>query len=273
MCKKCNIEKEIIEFYKQRNKCKKCIKDEKYIYDKERYLNNSEIIKEKSKQFRLDNIDYYKNYNSKYRIDNIDKIKEYQIQYYLDNIEDFKEYQNEYYKENTQKIKDMSKKYRIDNIEYYKEYQRLYKINNIDKIKEYQIQYYIKNNDIINFNRRVRVKKRKNSDPLYKLICNIRSSISNGFRDIGLKKKSKTEEILGCTFEEFKIYIESKFYTWMQWNNHGLYNNELNYGWDLDHIIPLSSAKTEEEIISLNHYLNFQPLCSKVNRYIKMDII
>ena len=37
-----------------------------------------------------------------------------------------------------------------------------------------------------------------------------------------------------------------------------------------DHIIPLSSDKTEEELVRLNHYTNLQPLCSYVNRYIKI---
>jgi hypothetical protein len=34
-----------------------------------------------------------------------------------------------------------------------------------------------------------------------------------------------------------------------------------NHGeWHLDHIIPISSAETEEDIMLLNHYTNFQPL-------------
>lgn len=37
----------------------------------------------------------------------------------------------------------------------------------------------------------------------------------------------------------------------MNWDNYGLYNGELNYGWDIDHIIPLSSINTEEGIILL----------------------
>ena len=48
---------------------------------------------------------------------------------------------------------------------------------------------------------------------------------------------------------------------------------ELNHGWDIDHIIPVSTAKTEEDIIKLNHYTNLQPLCSYINRYVKKDII
>lgn len=55
----------------------------------------------------------------------------------------------------------------------------------------------------------------------------------------------------------------------MNWNNRGLYNGKLNYGWDIDHIVPISTAKTEEELLKLNHYSNLQPLCSYTNRILK----
>lgn len=56
----------------------------------------------------------------------------------------------------------------------------------------------------------------------------------------------------------------------MNWDNYGKYKkNEFNYGWDIDHKIPLSTANTIEEIIKLNHYTNLKPLCSKINRDIK----
>jgi len=57
----------------------------------------------------------------------------------------------------------------------------------------------------------------------------------------------------------------------MNWDNRGLYNGEFNYGWDIDHIVPLSTATTEEELIKLCHYTNTQPLCSKINRDIKKN--
>jgi hypothetical protein len=40
---------------------------------------------------------------------------------------------------------------------------------------------------------------------------------------------------------------------------------------DIDHIIPISSVNSENDVIRLNHYTNLQPLCSKVNRDIKID--
>jgi hypothetical protein len=59
----------------------------------------------------------------------------------------------------------------------------------------------------------------------------------------------------------------------MNWDNYGLYNGKENCGWEYDHIIPVSSAKCEEDIYKLNHYSNIQPLCSHINRNVKRDNI
>ncbi len=116
-----------------------------------------------------------------------------------------------------------------------------------------------------------RGKNKISIDMLFNISTKIRSTIANSFTRNGHKKNSKCQDILGCTFEELKKHLESKFEDWMTWDNRGLYNGTYNYGWDIDHIMPLASAKTEEDIIRLNHYTNLQPLCSKVNREIKKD--
>ena len=114
-----------------------------------------------------------------------------------------------------------------------------------------------------------KIKERRKSDPIFRISQNIRVYIRNCFRYKGVKKNTKTENILGCSFMEFKIHLESKFEPWMNWDNYGKYNGDANSGWDIDHIIPLSTAKTENDIYRLNHYTNLQPLCSKINRDIK----
>ena len=86
-------------------------------------------------------------------------------------------------------------------------------------------------------------------------------------------KKSNLNDILGCDIKEYRNFLESKFESWMNWDNYGLYNGQPNYGWDIDHIIPLSFAKTENELIALFHFSNTQPLCSKINRDIKKNFI
>lgn len=66
--------------------------------------------------------------------------------------------------------------------------------------------------------------------------------------------------IIGCSWDEFKAHIESRFYPnpvtgeMMTWENYG------KNGWEIDHIKPLCSAKNLDELIKLSHYTNLQPL-------------
>jgi hypothetical protein len=185
--------------------------------------------------------------------------------------------ENEYKEANKDKRREYDKNRVYDkerNIQYYslnkdnillkrKEYYQ----NNKESKLEYQKEYNKNNKE----NRNLYLNERRKNDPLFKLITNVRNLIYNSFYYNGYSKNSKTEELLGCSFEELKQHLESKFEPWMNWDNRGLYNGELNYGWDIDHIIPLSSVDKEDDIIKLNHYINLQPLCSKVNRDIKKD--
>ena len=43
----------------------------------------------------------------------------------------------------------------------------------------------------------------------------------------------------------------------MNWENHGK--------WEVDHIIPIKSAKNEEELIAILHHKNLQPLWKEEN--------
>jgi hypothetical protein len=90
----------------------------------------------------------------------------------------------------------------------------------------------------------------------------------------GFVKNNKSEIILGCTFDEFRTYIESLWESWMTWDNYGNPKDgvyEPNKTWDIDHMIPTDSATTEEELIKLNHHTNLQPMCSYHNRFIKSN--
>lgn len=136
-----------------------------------------------------------------------------------------------------------------------------YRINKADPIKR----------ELINKSYRERISLRMESDPLFKLSRNIPKLIRISIKREGYSKKSKTFSILGCTWDELKYHIESKFEPWMNWNNWGKYNGGLRHGWDIDHIIPISFGKSEFEIIRLNHFTNLQPLDSYVNRHIKRN--
>jgi hypothetical protein len=177
-----------------------------------------------------------------------------------------------------------------------KEYKRLWNLANKDKISEYNKvnskkisqqkknwakanleknrksvkKWTLANPEKARLNYNASIKKRKSNDPLFKLTCRLRVITS---KVLSGKKTKKTKEILGCEFEYFKNYLESKFEPWMTWDNYGKYNGFEKYGWDIDHIIPISSANSEETLIKLCYYTNLQPLCSKINRDIKRNIM
>lgn len=179
---------------------------------------------------------------------------------------------NKIYREkNKEKEANRLKEYRVNNIDKRLEYESNYREKNKEIINTYQKLYYTENKEIIGKRQRVYEKERRINDPLFKLSGNIRRMIRKSIKSNGYTKKSKTYDILGCSYEEFKKYIESLWQPWMNWDNHGLYNGELDYGWDIDHKVPISSAITEEELLKLNHFSNLQPLCSKVNRDIKKN--
>ena len=138
-----------------------------------------------------------------------------------------------------------------------KEYDKNYCIKN--KCKRIKVAKDWKQNNIEISNKYFReyCKKRRLTEPLYKLKCNIRNLIRSSIIKKGYAKKSKTYVYLGCSYDEFKIHLERQFAKGMTWQN--------THRWHLDHIYPVSLAKDEEELIKLNHYTNFQPLWAADN--------
>lgn len=153
-----------------------------------------------------------------------------------------KKYNREYYLRNREKIKKKSKEYRI---------------LNKDEIKEKKKEYYQKNKERINKKKKEYKKNRIHIDPLFKLKHNLRNRTSRAFKAKFWRKNGGTENILGASYEEVRTYIENKFTDGMSWDNYGK--------WHIDHIIPLSSAKTEKELKGLCHYTNLQPLWAEDN--------
>jgi hypothetical protein len=128
------------------------------------------------------------------------------------------------------------------------------RLNCQERIKKYNSEYQKKNKDKIN----TRSVERRKSDPLYRLSLLIRSRMYNFLKYKNVTKKNKTSEIVGCSLETLKLHIENQFTDGMSWELMGKHIH-------IDHIIPLSSAKTEQEILKLCHYTNLQPLWAKDN--------
>lgn len=99
-------------------------------------------------------------------------------------------------------------------------------------------------------------KNRCKTDPQFLLITRLRKRLDSALRAKSWKKNTKFSEYIGCTLVELEIHIEKQFWSGMTWENHG----KTEGTWNIYHILPLSKAKTEEELYKRCHYTNLQPL-------------
>lgn len=189
---------------------------------------------------------------------------EYKKNHRAENSEKVKEYMSNYYDLNKDVILDRLKENYNLNKERKIEYQKKYAEENKEKIKEYKSNHSKKNREKITKYKSNYQRERRKTDPLFKLKFTISGLIRKSFKNKGISKNKKSTEILGCDITFFKIYLENLFTSEMNWDNHGKV-------WDIDHIVPLSTAITEEDVIKLNHYSNLQPLDSYINRNVKRD--
>lgn len=93
---------------------------------------------------------------------------------------------------------------------------------------------------------------------MFNLKARVRARVRSALSQLGLKKNSTTSKMLDCTFIELQAHIAAQFSAGMTWENRNL--------WEIDHIVPLASAKTESDLIRLSHHTNLQPMWTEDNR-------
>jgi hypothetical protein len=100
---------------------------------------------------------------------------------------------------------------------------------------------------------------RYHNDINRKISSCLRSRLNKALK--GNVKSARTIELFGCTVDELIKYIQSKFQPGMAWDNH------MQTGWHIDHIIPLSSfdLSDPDQLKQACHYTNLQPLWASDN--------
>ena len=109
---------------------------------------------------------------------------------------------------------------------------------------------------------REHIRKLRAENPQVKMACCLRSRVLSAMKSSGARKASKTMELLGCSVQELKAHLESKFKPGMNWTNH------TKDGWHIDHILPCASFDLTDPSQQRKcfHFTNLQPLWATDNR-------
>ena len=259
VCKCCNIKKDINEFRVNSNKNKSnIIRHYRICYECEKQKNRDRHLKKSLNDSKIKLKYEFEQENKLLVKDNKKKcliclqIKDLSEFYFRKDLNNYRQWCIEcekkrtknFYNENKDEILEKQHQHYKDNREIMLERKKKYASTHKEQLKEYHTKY---------------VNNRRKNDDIFHFKSQIRHLINMSFRRRGLQKRGKTEKIVGCDFETFNNYLLNTFK-----NNYG-YEYDGKEEVHVDHIIPLSTATSEEELLKLNHYSNLQLLKAKDN--------
>jgi DNA-directed RNA polymerase subunit RPC12/RpoP len=165
--------------------------------------------------------------------------------YYRNNKHYFVEWWSGYYKKNKKSENKRSS-------DKYKRYVKTipdYNKNRYEKQKDYQKAY------LYNYER-----IKRNEDENFRLAKALRSRLHDFL--LGKNKSVATEKLIGCTSEEFHVYIENQFKPGMTWDNYG------RHGWVIDHYWPVCEfdLTDAQQRLACFNFRNLQPLWYEENK-------
>lgn len=126
-----------------------------------------------------------------------------------------------------------------------------------EKIKERRLKYYYNNSEKCKESSLNWQRKKVKTDKFFKLKRRLRNRLYYALKKKYWKKNTHFSEYIGCDKKTLIAHLENQFIDGMSWDNYGQ--------WHIDHIIPLNSANTDQELYKLCHYTNLQPLWGSDN--------
>lgn len=152
--------------------------------------------------------------------------KKYDKEYYLKNKEKKIGQVLKNYSKNREKRLKQMKELHLKNREKDSKRNKEYRLKNIEAIKKQQKEYKAKPEIKEQTNKRWKIRYSTDINFRIRHLCS--SRVLQALK--GKNKSASTMKLIGCTPDELRQHLESKFEPWMNWENQGL------GGWDMDHI-------------------------------------
>jgi hypothetical protein len=127
-----------------------------------------------------------------------------------------------YYQANPEKLNAKNRVWRHNNRDYVRERDKAYKALNFEQTKVSSRRSYLK----------------ERQSPVHRISHSITACIVQSIRK-GSKARRRTVDLLGYSYDQLKTHLERQFQPGMTWDNYG------RNGWEIDHIVPVSSFSYE----------------------------
>lgn len=173
--------------------------------------------------------------------------------------------QKAYRERNKEKLKERIKNKYWQDPETYRQKAKQDYEQNKDKRKQKANEYYYENREKCIAAGIKRAKERNKTDIKYRYVKNLRNVTWYALQRKNFTKKGTFGKSIGLdSFEQLRDWIKQTFKPGMTEENYGTY-------WDIDHIVPLSTAERPEDVYKLGHYTNLRALERTENRNVKRD--
>ena len=155
----------------------------------------------------------------------------------------------------TERLREQERKYKRDWYQAHKEEIAARQKANRAARNESNRKYAHANRDKIN----QYVANKRATDQIYKLKCQTRKIVYQSFARKGGIKPERSEQVIGLPIDDFVSYLK------------GTYKEVYGKEWNgvekvhIDHIIPLATATTEEDVLRLCHYTNLRLITEEDN--------
>lgn len=237
------------KYVEGRKQYRKTHAKQRLAYDKEYKKKNPGKTLAIQKRYIAKNKDKKKRWDKNYVERHKEKIAKWRKEYYLKNKKRISEYKKQYYAEHKKEIQEYKHQNYLDNIDHYKKKAKEHAINNREENNRKRMEYNA-------------------THPQARIAHNVRTRINAVLK--GKSRGGRMTDLIGCTADFYKSYIESLWTEGMNWANMGKGKGK----WSVDHIKPLSwfNLEDKEEQKKAFHYTNTNPMwysenASKSNRY------
>lgn len=104
---------------------------------------------------------------------------------------------------------------------------------------------------------RAEIRRKRRADPATAMSERMSRMLCWALAGVNAVKSGATFDALGYSPADLKAHLEKQFTEGMSWDNRDL--------WEIDHITPISSARTPEDVLALNQLWNLRPLWADLN--------